>query len=94
MLLLCALAVVPSLFAAYVAGSYKVALASGRLPITNEPEWIWWSVLVGISMVGTYLFWLGVPRLKLLFVAVYAIGMPAILLGIHYWVACMNGDCF
>jgi hypothetical protein len=93
MLVLGALAVVPLLFAAYVMISYQLALKSGRLPITNEPEWIWWSVLVGLLILGVYLVWLGVTRLKLLLVAVYAIAMTAILLGIHYWVACMSGDC-
>ena len=93
MLVLGALAVVPLLFAAYVTISYQLALKSGRLPITNEPEWIWWSVLVGLLILGVYLVWLGVTRLRFLLVAVYAIAMTAILLGIHYWVACMSGDC-
>lgn len=93
MLVLGALAVVPLLFAVYVAVSYQVALRSGRLPITNEPEWIWWSVLIGLLVLGAYLVWLGAIRLKPFFVAVYAIGMTAVLLGIHYWVACLNGDC-
>ncbi len=93
MLVLGALAIVPLLFAAYVAISYQIALKSGRLPITNEPEWIWWSVLVGLLILGVYLVWLGVARLKILLAAIYAIAMTTILLGIHYWVACMNGDC-
>jgi hypothetical protein len=93
MLVLGALAVVPLLFAAYVAISYRLALKSGRLPITNEPEWLWWSILVGLLILGAYLVWIGVGRLKFLLAAVYAIAMTAILLGIHYWVACMSGDC-
>jgi len=93
MIVLGALALVPLLFAAYVALSYQVALKSGRLPITNEPEWIWWAVLIGLLILGVYLVWIGVTRLRILFAAVYAIAMTAILLGIHYWVACINGDC-
>ena len=93
MLVLGALSIVPLLFAAYVAISYQVALRSGRLPITNEPEWVWWSFLVGLLVLGAYLVWLGAVRLKPLFVAVYVIGMTALLLGIQYWVACLNGDC-
>jgi hypothetical protein len=93
MLVLGSLVLVPMLFAVYVAVSYRIALSSGRLPITNEPEWIWWLVLVGVLIVGAYLVWLGVARLKAVAVAAYVIVMTAVLLGVHHWVACMNGDC-
>lgn len=88
-----AIGLVPLLFATYVALSYRIALRAGRLPITNEPEWIWWSVLVGLVVIGGYLVWMAAPRLKAVFVSIYLIAMTAGLLGIHLWVACMNGDC-
>jgi hypothetical protein len=91
--LISALVLIPAAFAVYVALSYRFALKAGRLPITNEPEWIWWSILVGLVFLGGCLMWVGVARLKILFAAVYAIAMTAVLLGIHYWVACLNGDC-
>lgn len=92
-LALAAIGLVPLLFGAYVALSYRIALRAGRLPITNEPEWIWWSVLVGLVVLGGYLVWMAAPRLKAVFAGVYVVAMTASLLGIHLWVACMNGDC-
>ena len=86
--------VVPMLFAMYVAFSYKLALQSGRLPITNEPEWIWWSVLSLLVVLGAYLVTLSaVGKLRFVLAGVYAVTMTAALLGIHLWIACMNGDC-
>lgn len=93
MLALAAIALVPILFASYVALSYRVALKAGRLPITHQPEWIWWSVFFGLVAVGCYLAWIAAPRLKAVFASIYFIGMTIGLLAIHYWVACMNGDC-
>lgn len=92
-LALAAIALVPILFACYVALSYRIALKAGRLPITNEPEWIWWSVLFGLVVLGCYLAWTAAPRLKAMFAGIYLIAMTVSLLAVHYWVACMNGDC-
>lgn len=93
MFTLAAIALVPLLFATYVALSYRVALKAGRLPITNEPEWIWWSVLAGLLVIGGYLVWVAAPRLKAVFAGIYLVAMTVGLLAVHHWVACMNGDC-
>ena len=93
MLTVAAIGLVPLLFATYVALSYRIALRAGRLPITNEPEWIWWSVLVGLLVIGGYLVWTAAPRLKAVFAGIYVVAMTVGLIAIHYWVACMNGDC-
>ena len=89
-----ALVAVPILFAMYVALSYRLALRSGRLPITNEPEWIWWSVLGLLVVVGVYLVTLSTTgKLRFVLAGLYAITMTAALVGIHFWIACLNGDC-
>jgi len=89
-----ALVFVPMLFAMYVALSYKLALRSGRLPITNEPEWIWWSVLGLLIVFGVYLVSLSTTgKLRVVLAGLYAGAMTPALLGIHLWIACLNGDC-
>jgi hypothetical protein len=86
--------IVPMLFAVYVALSYKLALRQGRLPITNEPEWIWWSVLSLLLVFGVFLVSLSTTgRLRIGFTVLYAVVMTVALLGIHVWVACFFGDC-
>lgn len=94
-LLLGAVALVPLLFGTYVSISYKIALKSGRLPVTNEPEWIWWSVLAGLLVLGAYLVYQGVKsKLRLPLAGLYVIAMTVTLFGVHAWVACAFGDCF
>lgn len=93
MLAIAAVALVPALFAIYVSVSYYFALKGGRLPLTDDTEWIWWSVLVSLLLVGSYLAWVAAPRLKALFAGVYLVAMTACLLAIHLWIACANGDC-
>lgn len=89
-----ALIVVPLLFGIYVDFSYRLALRAGRLPITNEPEWIWWTVLSSLLVCGIY--WVSLAtkgKMRIVLVAVYLVGMTAGLLGIHLWIACAHGDC-
>lgn len=89
-----ALVGVPMLFAMYVAISYKLALRSGRLPVTDESEWIWWSILGLLIVLGVYLVSLSTTgKLRYVLAGLYAIAMTAALLGIHLWIACLNGDC-
>jgi hypothetical protein len=89
-----ALVLVPVLFGVYVALSYKLALRSGRLPITDESEWIWWSVFGLLLALGVYLVSLSTTgKLRFLLAGLYVVAMAAALLGIHIWVACLNGDC-
>jgi len=89
-----ALVGVPMLFAMYVAISYKLALRSGRLPVTDESEWIWWSILGLLIVIGVYLVSLSATgKLRYVLAGLYAIAMTAALLGIHLWIACLNGDC-
>jgi hypothetical protein len=85
---------VPMLFATYVAISYKLALRSGRLPVTEESEWIWWSILGVLIAAGIFFVGLSATgKLRYLLTALYGIAMTATLLGIHLWVACLYGDC-
>lgn len=93
-LALAALVVVPALFSAYVALSYKLALQKGRLPITNEPEWVWWSVLGLLLVVGIFLISRSTTGKRRMLVALlYAVAMTASLVGVHLWIACLFGDC-
>ncbi|HZR67662.1 MAG TPA: hypothetical protein VFB01_01270 [Burkholderiales bacterium] len=92
-LALAAIGLVPLLFGSYVALSYHLALRGGRLPYTNQSEWVSWSVLFGLLATGGYLVWLSARRAKALSVAVYLFAMTPSLFFILIWVACMYGDC-
>jgi hypothetical protein len=89
-----ALVGVPLLFSIYVDLSYRLALRAGRLPITNEPEWVWWSLLALLLAFGIYLFSLVTNgKTRMVLAALYLVAMTAALLWIHLTVACMHGDC-
>lgn len=89
-----ALVLVPVLFGSYVALSYRVALGAGRLPITNEPEWIRWIVLISLLACGVYLLSLATKgKLRIILGVLYVGGMTVALFSLHLWIACAYGDC-
>ena len=93
---LAALFGVPIAFAAYVFGSYHVALRQGRLPITAYPEWYWYAafaVSLAVGATAIYLTTLKPTWARVVLCILYAAAMTATLLGVHLLIACSSGDC-
>lgn len=89
-----ALVCVPMLFALFVAISYKFTQRSGRSPFANEFEWIWWTMLILLVVLGSFLVSLSaIRKLRYVLAGLYAAAMTVTLLGIHFWIACQYGDC-
>lgn len=91
-----ALGGVPLMFFIYVEWSYHYALSKGKLPFSALPEWLWFLVF-GLCLVSglVSLFNLSVFQAKnrIFLGTLYTLVMSGILLAVHLFVACNNGDC-
>jgi hypothetical protein len=88
---------IPVAFAGYVSLAYSWGLARGTLPFLGTREVRWWvgfvvALLLGSTCVAMARRRSGVKRL--LWPAIYIVGMAAVLIGTHLAVACAHGDCF
>jgi hypothetical protein len=95
-LLVWALIGVPAVFAFYVESTYRYALSRGGLPLNILPEWLWF-IVFGLSILSGAVT-IGLIRFKeqwkrIITIAGYIVTMIALLLMIHLFVACINGDC-
>ena len=91
----CPILLVPAVFAGYVAFSYSLALARGKLPFNYFPGWLWFAVF-GICLVSgdvAVIALLGAGKwTRIIFGTTYLFVMAAILLWIHLLVASSWGD--
>jgi hypothetical protein len=87
---------IPIAFAAYVSVAYSWSLGKGNLPFLGTHELRWWGGFAVALLVGTACVVLARQRngaATVLWPALYAVVMAAVLLGTHLAVACGHGDC-
>jgi hypothetical protein len=95
-LYLVAWVIVPVAFALYVNFAYSWSLGRGTLPFLGAHELRWWIGFVSGLVLGVSCVTLARPRIgvmAMVWPALYAIAMAAVLLGTHLAVACGHGDC-
>ena len=86
---------VPILFGTFVHGAYRLSLESGVLPFAGARE-VYWYVGLAISLLCGLVFVHNAARDfgRIAVCIGYAIVMGLALIGLHLWIACLNGDCF
>ena len=86
---------VPIAFAGYVYFAYSWSLSGGSLPFLGPNEVKWWAAFVLSLALGSVCMVAARSRaVPWLWTALYVVVMAALLVGIHFGVACSRGDCF
>ena len=86
----------PVFFGVFVEASYYYALQKDRLPYQVMPEWLWYFILILCLVIGDIAVYRHPFRRKLtrnLVTIIYLGIMACVLLAVHLYVACSNGDC-